>query len=31
MRGLFNKGSHPLTFSQTLGCIAADTNYMNIY
>ena len=31
MRGLFNKVSHPLTLSQTLDCIAADTNYMNIY
>ena len=31
MRGLFNKVSHPLTLSQTLDCIAADTDYMNIY
>ena len=28
MRGLFNKVSNPLTLSQTLDCIAADTNYM---
>ena len=31
MRALFNKVSHPLTLSQTLDCIAADTTYMNIY
>ena len=31
MRGLFNKMSHPLTLSQALDCIAANTNYMNIY
>ena len=31
MHDLFNKVSHPLTLSQTLDCIAADTNYMNIY
>ena len=30
MRGLF-KVSLPLTLSQTLDCIAADANYMNIY
>ena len=29
MHGLFNKVSHPLTLSQSLDCIAADTNYMN--
>ena len=28
MRGLFNKMSHPLTLSQTLDCVAADTNYI---
>ena len=31
MRGLVNMVSHPLTLPQTLDCIAADTNYMNIY
>ena len=31
MCGLFNEVSHTLTLSQTLDCIAADANCMNMY